>query len=81
MDHYSLNNAKFGIHNLIAEEIGINKEVLDIGCNQGYLKKLAENNNFYGIDYNSNDLEITKKNGYKEVFLLDLNNYTRFKNL
>ena len=79
MQRYNLNRAKYGTHQLIAEEIGTNKTVLDIGCNKGYLKELAKNNIFYGIDYNKEDLELAKKRRYKEVFELDLNNYELFK--
>lgn len=78
MDSYCFNRAKYGTHSLIAEEIGENKVVLDVGCNKGYLKLLADPNEFYGIDFDQNDLEEAGRMGYKEVFKLDLNRYEEF---
>jgi 2-polyprenyl-3-methyl-5-hydroxy-6-metoxy-1,4-benzoquinol methylase len=80
MEQYNFNRAKYGTHSLIAEEIGKNKAVLDAGCNKGYLKQLASNNLFYGIDNDMDDLEMAKiKHGYAETFKIDLNNYEIFK--
>lgn len=78
MNNYSLNNNQFGTHKIVAENIGINRDVLDVGCNGGYLKKLVPNNVFYGIDYDEDSLVAAKKEGYQEVFKLDLNNYADF---
>jgi 2-polyprenyl-3-methyl-5-hydroxy-6-metoxy-1,4-benzoquinol methylase len=76
---YKLNKAKYGTHNIISEEIGGNKVVLDIGCNKGYLYGLAPNNIFYGIDSNEEELEVAKAN-YEKVYKIDLNyNYKEFK--
>jgi len=79
MENYFLNQAEYGTHRLIASEIGEDKLVLDIGCNKGYLKQLVSNNIFYGIDYDKNDLEGAKKEGFKKVYHLDLNNYQAFR--
>ncbi|OGG21054.1 hypothetical protein A3D03_05185 [Candidatus Gottesmanbacteria bacterium RIFCSPHIGHO2_02_FULL_40_13] len=75
---YSLNKARFGTHRLIAQELGSGHNILDVGCNKGYLKTLANDNYFYGIDINSKDLTHAKKLGYKKVYKLDLNNYKSF---
>lgn len=79
MSVYGLNTAQFGTHYLIAQEMGSGNNILDVGCNKGYLKILAKNNNFYGIDLRSDDLSQAKRQGYKKVFKLDLNNYKSFK--
>ena len=78
MSKYNLNEAKFGTHSLIAEEIANEKLVLDVGCGKGYLKKLAPGNNFYGIDNNRDDLEQANCLGYQNVYCLDLNDYVKF---
>lgn len=78
MPGYIINTAQYGTHRLIASEIGEGYSVLDVGCNKGYLKRFAPNNNFYGIDQNKNDLEKAKKEGYKKVYHMDLNNYQVF---
>ncbi len=64
---------------MIASEIGKENKVLDVGCNKGYLKRFAPHNDFYGIDQNENDLEEAKKEGYKKVYQMDLDNYRAFK--
>ena len=78
MEQYNLNNAKYGTHNLIAEEIGRGKSVLDVGCNKGYLMLLAKENDFYGIDFDEIDLAGAREAGYQEVFKINLNNYANF---
>lgn len=78
MDQYSFNDAKYGTHSLIAEEIGRGVSILDVGCNKGYLKLLSPMNEFYGIDYNEDDLKEASAKGYKEVYSLDLNAYEKF---
>lgn len=79
MSVYNLNPAKYGTHNILSKHIGDNRLVLDVGCNKGYLLRLAPNNIFYGIDSDENDLEIAKTM-YKRVYNIDLNtNYRDFK--
>lgn len=77
-NQYSFNDAEYGTHSLIARSIGNNKKVLDIGCNKGYLKFLSDANDFYGIDYDENDLKQASAAGYKGVFKVDLNLYKDF---
>lgn len=79
MEEYSLNPAEYGTHKLVASEIGTNNLVLDVGCNKGYLKKVAPNNIFYGIDYDEKDLQEASDSGYKKVYKLDLNKFENFK--
>lgn len=80
MEQYDFNSAKYGTHNLVAEELGESKTILDVGCNKGYLKRLAPTNFFYGIDNDRNDLETAKiKQGYVETFEMNLNEYANFK--
>jgi 2-polyprenyl-3-methyl-5-hydroxy-6-metoxy-1,4-benzoquinol methylase len=79
MSAYEINRNPYGTHCLIAREIGRERTVLDAGCNKGYLKTLAGNNVFYGIDHNDEDLADAKSAGYREVYKLDLNHYEQFK--
>lgn len=79
MSYYGLNTAKFGTHQLIADELGSGKKVLDVGCNKGYIKALAKGCDFYGIDFDSRDLREAKKIGYKQVFQLDLNDFAKLQ--
>jgi 2-polyprenyl-3-methyl-5-hydroxy-6-metoxy-1,4-benzoquinol methylase len=70
---YKINLANNGTHQIIASLIGNNhKLVLDVGCNKGYLKDLAPENVFYGIDSDSKALEYAVQK-YKMVFKFDLN--------
>lgn len=78
MSVYGLNTARFGTHHLIAREISTGNNVLDVGCNKGYMKILVPDNNFYGIDVEKADLQQAKKNGYKKVYKIDLNKYNSF---
>ena len=71
---YRLNLSKYSTHNIILGNIGENKNVLDIGCNDGYIGKLSSGTNrFYGLDYSVRSVEKTKKI-YSDVLLYDLNN-------
>jgi len=48
---YKLSLAKYSTHNIILKNIGKNKDVLDVGCNEGYIGKNSHpSNRFYGID-------------------------------
>lgn len=80
MEKYIFNDAKYGTHNIVASNIGTGNVVLDIGCNKGYLKRLADHSNFfYGIDSSEDELLIAKnKEGYVEIFKHDLNKYDTF---
>lgn len=75
---YIFNDAAYGTHSLIAQEIGEHQSVLDVGCNKGYLKRLAPNNEFYGIDFSEDDLKQALDASYAAVFQLDLNRYEEF---
>ena len=80
MNEYNLNTAKYGTHKLIADEIGKNMTILDIGCNKGYLKILTDESNiFWGIDFFLNNLKAAKNKGYKRVYRMDLNNFEQFR--
>ena len=75
---YHANDAPYGTHRLIAEQIGVGKRVLDVGCNKGFLKTLAPENIFYGIDYSPRDLAAATAAGYTAVFPIDINHYEAF---
>ena len=72
---YKLNLfSKYSTHSIILSNIGENKTVLDIGCNDGYIGKNSDKSNiFYGLDFASESIEKAKKN-YKDAILYDLNN-------
>lgn len=74
MKKYQLNKSKYGTHSLIANEIQKNLLILDIGCNEGYLQKLAPENSFFGIDNNLKNIKKAKKK-YKKVFYKNLNEF------
>ena len=72
-NHYKLSLAKYSTHNIILKNVGNNKVVLDIGCNDGYVGKIADNTNkFYGIDYLKESIEEAKKI-YVDALQYDLN--------
>lgn len=77
---YELNVAPFGTHNLIAQEIGRDQSILDIGCNKGYLRSLIdESNKVSGIDLEDSDLAVAKTNGYCYVERVNLNDFPTLK--
>ena len=45
MKKYDLNLNYFGTHKIIAREVGKNMEVLDVGCNSGYLGRVVDKSN------------------------------------
>lgn len=51
----------------LIQEVGSNKKILEIGCNDGYVGAILQkkNNDVYGIDIVKNKLEIAKKRGLK----------------
>jgi len=70
---YTLGRGYFSTHHTIARLIGKNKTVLDVGCNKGYLGKIADPSNaFYGVDYSASDVDRAKK-VYTKVCRSDLN--------
>lgn len=77
-NNYLLNTAKHGTHNIIANVLKENQLVLDVGCNDGYLKKLSNKNTFVGIDIFEDNIRNAKDAGYKDAFKIDLNGYEKF---
>lgn len=70
---YKLYLRKYSTHYFILQNIGINKTVLDAGCNDGYLGKLSDKTNkFYGIDYSGDSIEKARK-VYEDAAFYDLN--------
>lgn len=75
---YSLNKAKYGTHSIIASLLKENTKILDVGCSRGYLRDIAPNCQFYGIDFSEADVDEAKRS-YKKVWLMDLNyEYEKF---
>lgn len=74
MNNYKLCSFKYSTHTLFSKIIGNKKMVLDVGCNDGYLAKLADKSNiFYGLD-NSKPSVGKAKRFFKDVAFYDLNN-------
>lgn len=70
---YKLQLSKYSTHNIIRENIGDNKAVLDIGCNEGYLGRVcAKTNIFYGLDYYQENID-KATTFYKDARVYDLN--------
>jgi len=70
---YALNTSKYSTHNIIARNIGRNKVILDVGCNDGYLGRIShKSNTFYGLDY-LDDSVLKAKEFYKDALVFDLN--------
>jgi 2-polyprenyl-3-methyl-5-hydroxy-6-metoxy-1,4-benzoquinol methylase len=71
---YALNLSSYSTHSIIINNIGKNKKVLDIGCNDGYIGKDSDTTNtFYGLDYLQESVNKAKE-VYKDAMLYDLNN-------
>lgn len=71
---YALNISPYSTHQQLINLIGENNCILDIGCNDGYLGKTADNTNtFFGLDYLDASVKEAKK-VYKDAVLYDLNN-------
>lgn len=71
---YKLNPSSFSTHKLIARNIGSNKFVLDVGCNDGYLGGVSDRSNvFYGLDSSEKSTR-TARSVYKDAIVYDLNN-------
>lgn len=80
---YKLNTHYFGTHQIIARQINniSGETVLDVGCNEGYLKTVVGKKKWYGIDFSMEALKKAKKNGYKKVIHSDLNKLSKLKSL
>jgi len=72
---YKLNLfSKYSTHNIIIDNVGIDKTVLDVGCNDGYIGNNSDkSNNFYGVDYLEDSINKAKQS-YKDAIVYDLNN-------
>ena len=71
---YALNLSSYSTHSIIINNIGKNKKVLDVGCNDAYIGKYSDPSNvFYGLDYLPESVNKAKKT-YKDAMLYDLNN-------
>ena len=70
---YKVHISKYSTHQSIINLIGKDKQVLDVGCNSGYLGATADKSNaFYGLDYLENAVSQAKKI-YKDAVTYDLN--------
>ena len=73
LNPYKLHVTKYSSHNLILTNIGKNKIVLDVGCNEGYIGASSDvSNKFYGLDYSKTAIKKAKKI-YEDAIQYDLN--------
>lgn len=77
MNNYKLNYSRFGTHMIIGSLLKGEETILDVGCNDGYLKKVHPNGIFTGIDYSNECVQKAKKNGYKDIKTCDLNSFSK----
>jgi 2-polyprenyl-3-methyl-5-hydroxy-6-metoxy-1,4-benzoquinol methylase len=70
---YSINTNKYSTHSIIQSLLKKNTNILDIGCNDGYIgKSYGSESTFYGLEYSQKSVEIARKY-YKQVEQYDLN--------
>ncbi len=70
---YKLNLSKYSTHNIIRSNVGSNKTVLDVGCNDGYIGKISDSTNrFYGLDASEESVGIAQEI-YEKAIQYDLN--------
>jgi 2-polyprenyl-3-methyl-5-hydroxy-6-metoxy-1,4-benzoquinol methylase len=70
---YKKNLSKHSTHSIIINNLSENKQVLDIGCNDGYIGKASNpTNTFYGLDYLQESVSKAKE-VYKDAVFYDLN--------
>jgi len=70
---YKLNLSVHSTHNIIQSNIGTNKTVLDVGCNDGYIGRISDKSNrFYGLDFSRGSIDEAKKI-YMDALRYDLN--------
>jgi 2-polyprenyl-3-methyl-5-hydroxy-6-metoxy-1,4-benzoquinol methylase len=71
---YSLDLSQNTVHNLFIQYTGNSQNILDVGCNDGYIgSNDAKANSYYGLDYRPEGIELAKKY-YKDAIVYDLNN-------
>lgn len=71
---YECNPAPHGTHMIVADEIGRDRFVLDVGCNRGYLKRLCHpSNRFHGLDADPEAVDRARAQGYELARVADLN--------
>lgn len=69
---YSLSRGRYSTHSVLSKLIGENNDVLDIGCNEGYLGSIcAPSNRFSGIEMMSDAAEKARAT-YRQVVQGDL---------
>ncbi len=76
---YQLNLSVHGTHRIIASFLKPRETILDIGCNDGYLKKVFPDGVFSGIEYSPHSAKLALKNGFIDVRVGDLNNFKKIK--
>lgn len=70
---YALHLARYSTHKQILDAINSGNEVLDVGCNDGYIGAHADKSNmFYGLEYMPESVKAAKKI-YKDAIVYDLN--------
>lgn len=74
---YKLNINEYGTHQIVARELSDeNCKVLDVGCNEGYIKALSPKScEFIGVDFDDDALKEARAQGYSRTFNVNLNDY------
>jgi 2-polyprenyl-3-methyl-5-hydroxy-6-metoxy-1,4-benzoquinol methylase len=72
---YRLSRAPRSTHATIARLIGRDNDVLDVGCNEGYLASIADpSNRFWGVEARPQAAEIARRT-YRDVVVANLDRY------
>lgn len=73
INNYRLNLSKYSTHQIIVDNIGKSKKVLDVGCNDGYIGQNSnKSNKFWGLDYSENSIK-EAKSYYEDAIVYDAN--------
>lgn len=74
---YSLNSSEYGTHKIVARELfGKKHKILDVGCNEGYIRTLVSDPGvFFGVDRDDDILKVARSTGYSKTYNVDLNAY------
>ncbi|MDO8657206.1 MAG: methionine biosynthesis protein MetW [Candidatus Levybacteria bacterium] len=71
------NLARYSKYQIIVNNTGKKKTILDIGCNDGYMGRISDKTNiFYGLDYNKKAISKAKEI-YRDAIYYDLNSLTK----
>ncbi len=77
MNNYKLSNKKTSTHSIILKLLGQNNDILDAGCNDGYIGASdRRNNRFWGLELSADSVKSAKRI-YVDAIEYDLQNTTK----